>query len=495
MHTNACVALLLLGAGAAGALGLQPAHRPAAGTDAATAHFAAPAPATTPSPHGAAHDFLAAELLPLDDEITYLRALLAEIERQGQNRVAQLGRWIGWWTKIKALATETATKLSKNFEERVANAEKAGALIGQLLNSRPPEQRHVPHFGWHDTATIANLANTLRQELAKALDLAAKLKAEWHIAAVGWITGEGIQRAIDDMEKQIRDINQGMRDGTYEVHIAGPGWVRGAHFRQRMEDLDKQKQAIRDKVSAGDYEVHVPGLGPRTRKRLDAEIAAAEAELARRRETLAKGELTIHRPPTGWQNLTQLRATLEADALSYDVMKKTVADGVYTVWLVETGWAKRVDLEAKVKEHAEGLAKTQAALAAGDYQAQLPVGWTTAKQIEKALEDLGKQIGQPNLDAKAREYLAKQIELHRKSLAELQAISAYDLAIRGLEKAKASRLVTEPMKLARPDFERREVVRAEKDETLAEYPIEGALWLKPLELQLERLRVARSWIP
>jgi hypothetical protein len=176
-------------------------------------------------------------------------------------------------------------------------------------------------------------------------------------------------------------------------------------------------------------------------------------------------------------------------------MKKTVNDGLYTVWIAESGWATRVDLDTKLKSYEETLANTQAALAKGEYQAQLPVGWSTARAIEKALEDLGQQFNKPDLDAKAREYLAQQIEAHRRSLAELQAISAYDLAIQGLEKAKVARWITEVMKLARPDFERRQLVRAEHEQTLSEYPIEGDLWIQPLERKLARLRTARTLIP
>src|SRR5688572_13199142 len=119
-----------------------------------------PEPPPSPAPM---HDLLAAEFQPIDDEITYLRALIAEIERQGQNRVTQLGRWIGWWTKVQALATEIGTDLSKNFDERVENAQKAGAVLGGLINNVAPSQRHLPHLGWQDTVTLANLINTLRQ--------------------------------------------------------------------------------------------------------------------------------------------------------------------------------------------------------------------------------------------------------------------------------------------------------------------------------------------
>jgi len=446
-------------------------------------------------PPAVAHDFLAAEMQPLDDESEHLRAMLVEIERQGQQRVMQLGRWIGWWTKIKDFATETGSDMMKSFDERLAKAEKAQSLLGGLIDTSPPGQRYLPHVGWHNVVTIGQLINTIKDERAKWAELIAKGKATWHIAAVGWITGEGIQKTIDDLEKQIRDINQGIRDGTFVVHIAGAGWVAGKQFRDRIAAIEQQKQAIRDRISAGEYEVFIPGLGPRTRKRIDEEIAGVEAELEKRRAIAAKGEMMIHRVPTGWQSLTQVQATLDADAQSYEVMKKTVNDGIYSVWIVETGYARRIDLEGRVQRYEETLEKTKDAIAKGDYAAHLPVGGMSSNAIKKAMEDLGKQLNQPNLEPKAREAIVKAIELHQKSLTELQSISAYDLAIIAMEKAEVTGLITGVMKLARPDFERREVVRTEKEETLAEYPIDLAIWTKPLELQLARLRQAKAWIP
>jgi hypothetical protein len=446
-------------------------------------------------PRAAANDVLAAEMQPLDDEIDQLRGVIAEIERQGQKRVTQISRWIGWWTKIKDLATQIGDDMKKSLDERIAKAEKAQGLLSSLSNSSPPNQRNVPRYGWHDTVTMGQLIDTLKQERDKWAELIGNAKAQWHIATIGWITGEAIQANIDDLQKQIRDINQGIQDGTLQVHIVGMGWVTATPLRQRIADIERQKQAIRDTISAGDYQVIIPGLGPRTRKTLDAEIAAVEADLAKRREAVAKGEMTIHRPPIGWQTLTQLQATLDADAQSYDAMKKTVNDGIYSVWIVETGWARRIDLDGRLKSYEETLAQTQEALSKGDYTAQLPVGWTSANGIKKALEDLGKQLEQPNLEPKAREAIVKLIELNQKALTELQSISAYDLAIRALEKAEVSGLITGIMKLARPDFERREVIRTEKEETLGEYPIESAIWIKPLERRLARLRQAKEWIP
>ncbi|MBI4872771.1 MAG: hypothetical protein HY814_14535, partial [Candidatus Riflebacteria bacterium] len=378
-----------------------------------------------------AHDVVAAELQPLDGELGQLQALLAEIERRAQQRVAQLQKWVEWWTKVKEFADETATKLSNDFAERIANAAKAAGTLGGLSGSSPPGKRHLPHFGWHDTATLAKLASDLQKEHGKAVELAAALKAEWHIAAVGWATGQVIQRHIDETEKQIRDLNQGLRDGSFELHVAGYGWTRGSRARNRIAELEKQRQGIRDRVFSGDYEVAIPGLGLRTRKKLEAEIAGVEAELEKRRAEAARGDLKIHRPAFDWMTQKQLREDLDAGAKSFEAMKKAVADGVYNAWLVETGWAKRVDLERRVQELDASLAKARDALAKGNYRAQLPVGWATANELNKALEDLGKQLGNPKLDAKAREHLSKQLEEHRKSLAELQAVSAFDLLILG----------------------------------------------------------------
>jgi hypothetical protein len=176
-------------------------------------------------------------------------------------------------------------------------------------------------------------------------------------------------------------------------------------------------------------------------------------------------------------------------------MKKTVNDGVYTVWLVETDWAKRVDLEARVKQLDQDIASMRDAVQKGEYRPQTAVGWSTLNDIRKYIEDLSKQLNQPQLDAKTREYLNKELDKAQKALVEVQAISAYDLAILALEKAKYSRLITEIMKLARPDFEKRELERAEREEALGEFPIEGQLWIKQIERRLARLKLARNWIP
>jgi hypothetical protein len=440
-------------------------------------------------------DVVQAEMEPLDLEIENQNLILGEIERQAQGRVQYLSAWIQWWTKIKEMATETGDKLKKNYDQRIANTEKAAAILAQLYAENVDQQRHIPHVGWQNAATMAQLINTIRQELQGWAKLIADGKANWHIAAVGWITGEGIQAVIDGLQKQVQDINQGVRDGTWSTHVGGIGWVTGAEARAKIAAALERKAHILKLISDGDYEVVIPGLGPRTRKRLDAEIADAERELERRRTAIAKGEVTIHHPLPGWMNLNQLRASLQSGQQAYDVMKTTVSDGVYTVWVVEFGWAKRIDLENKVKELEATIATVQAALARGEYRAETPIGWVTQKEAEAAIESISKQLANPALDQAGRDYLNKQLQKAQKALAEIQTVSAYDLAILALEKAKFEGFVTGVMKLARPDFEKRELERAELEKIIAEYPIETALSVKQAQAWLDRLRKAREWIP
>jgi hypothetical protein len=442
-----------------------------------------------------AHDIVQSEMAPLDLEIENQRLILLEIERQAQNRVQYLSEWIQWWTKIKEMATETGDKLKKNYDQRIANTEKAAAILGQLYAENVDQMRHIPHVGWQNAATMAQLINTIRQELQGWTKLIADGKANWHIAAAGWVTGEGIQAVIDGLQKQIQDINQGVRDGTWSTHIGGIGWVKGADAQARIKAADERKAYILKLVADGDYEVTIPGLGPRTRKRLDAEIADAQRELERRRAAIASGEVTINHPLTEWMNLNQLRASLDARQQAYDVMKATVNDGVYTVWVVELDWAKRIDLENRVKALEATIATVQAALAGGEYRAETPIGWVTRKEAEAAIESLSKQLANPTLDQAGRTYLAKQLQNAQKALAEIQAVSAYDLAILALEKAKFDGLITGVMKLARPDFEKRELERAQIEKIIAEYPIETAVSVKQSEAWLARLRKAREWIP
>ena len=202
----------------------------------------------------ASHDIVAAEMMPIDDEVAQHTEAIAEIKRQGQSRVTQISRWIEWWTKIEALATATSDRMKKNFDERIANAEKAQGLLAQLYVEKPEDSRHLPHFGWRNAASMAKLINSLREEAANWTKLIADGKANWHIAAVGWITGEGIQKVIDDKQNRIRDINQKLGDGTLDVHIAGYGWINEKRLRSAIEGLEKRKEEIRQKISAGDYD-------------------------------------------------------------------------------------------------------------------------------------------------------------------------------------------------------------------------------------------------
>ncbi|MCC6917707.1 MAG: hypothetical protein IT548_00800 [Alphaproteobacteria bacterium] len=441
-------------------------------------------------------DIVAAEMQPLDLEIANANLVLAEIDRQAQARVQYLSAWITWWTSVKEMATETGTKMMKTLDERIEQIQKAAGLLSQLSVESPDQQRSLPGFGWNNTATLAQLAYTAQQEKEKWAKLIAEGKASWHIAAAGWVTGEMIQGQIDSLQQQIADINQGVRDGTWTTFIGGLGWVKGADYRGKIAAAEERKAAIRKLVTDGDYEVVIPGLGPRTRKRLEAEIAAAEEEVARRRAAAAAGDVQINHPLIGtYMTLNQLRDSLAEGEKAYTVMKATVNDGLYQFWVVELGWGRRIDLEGKVSALEATIANIQAAAEGGEYRADTPLGWVTRKEAEATLESISKQLANPALDQKGREYLAKMMEKAQKALGEIQAISAFDLLINAMEKNKWSAVITGLLKLARTDFEKRDLERSQKEKLIAEYPAEMAVSIKQAEAWLERLRAAREWIP
>ncbi len=443
-----------------------------------------------------AHDISRAETEPLDSEIAFNQELLSEIDRLALARVQYISGWIEFWGKVKERAAETATEINEDFDERLSKAEKAQGLLAQLYVEDPEQYRHVPHYGGQNIRTMAHLIATIRSERAAWEELLSKDKAEYFIGGAGWVTGQVIQGAIDQKEDEIQAINQAVADGTWEVYLGGIGWLTGGQLRRANTALEERKAAILKQIAGGDYSVMIPGIGPRTRKEIDGQIAAAEAEFARRRQIVAEGAMAMNHPAIGWMNLNELRASLVDGQKAYDAMKATVGDGVYTTHIVEFGWAKRVDLEGKVKSLEGTLANLQEALGKEELKEETPIGWVSTKEARAAIEQAEKAANDPYASAENREAAKKWLEKCQKALGEIQAASAYDILIYGLEIAEVNGLITGFMKFAKVDFWQRERVRADKEDLIADYPAQGALWIKQAERQIERLKKAKAdWIP
>jgi hypothetical protein len=52
-----------------------------------------------------------------------------------------------------------------------------------------------------------------------------------------------------------------------------------------------------------------------------------------------------------------------------------------------------------------------------------------------------------------------------------------------------------PGDVVMPSGERRDLERIDRDEVIADFHIEGNLWIKQQERRIDRLRKAREWIP
>lgn len=462
----------------------------------ATAALAAIVLLPMPAGPALAHDIIRAETEPLDAEIAFNQEILREIDRQAQARVQYISGWIEFWGKVKERATETATDIKEDFDERLTKAEKAQGLLASLYVENSEQYRNVPHYGAQNARTMANLIATIRNEKAAWEELLSKEKAEYFIGGVGWVTGQIIQGVIDQKNAEIQAINRGVADGTWEVHFGGIGWVTGRQLRGAIAALEERKAAVLKQIADGDYSVMIPGIGPRTRKEIDGQIAAAEAEVVRRREIVAAGTMALNHPAIGWMNLNELRASLEEGQKAYDAMKVAVGDGVYTTYVIEYGWAKRIDLEGKVESLEATLANLQEALGKEELKEETPIGWVSAKEARAAIEQAEKAANDPYASAENRENARKYLEKAQKALGEIKDASAYDILIYAMEKAEVSGIVTGFMKFAKVDFWQRERVRADKEAIVADYPAQGALWIRQAERQVERLKKAKAdWIP
>jgi hypothetical protein len=442
-------------------------------------------------------DALATHFGWIDDGIAQHKAILTEIARRAEERAVQLEKWVEYWIGIRNLTREMFTSLEQDFDARIKGAEKALGTL-QSVVTKPEEERHLPQYGWQSTVTMAKAIKDLKDEWAKAKALYQKGKKEWHIAGLGWQSGEAIEAKIKALQEEIKATRQGVTDGTYEIHYAGVGWVNGRHARGRIEQAEKEKQSLRELVAKGEYEVVIPGLGPRTRNRLDAEIRQQEEAIAGLRTTAAKGELSIHRAAIGWNNRHQLQAALDEGAKSYAAMEKLVGDGLFNVWIDShgAGWMTLKDLRDRIAGMDKALAEANKATASGTYNANVYGGWATKNAIEEGIKNAGKELANANLTPEQRKGIAARVEKLRKALTDWQHLSAFDVAIKGLERTRTAAWLALPLKLAKPDFDYRKLVRAERTTHLsADFERDLTMALQPYELRLARLREARKLIP
>ena len=431
----------------------------------------------------------------LDDQIAREQETLLEIERQAKVRVDELSAWMGFWQSIKDLARSQFDTLKSDFDQRIKILEAAsGGLTGTTSRT---DQRNVPGVGWVSTESLANNLLLMRSEAEKVRQLFADGKETWHYAALGWLTGEAIQGHIDGIDAEIQAILKGVQDGTFQVHINSTGWIVGKGPRDRIAAHEAEQQRLRDLAARGEFVVDIPGLGPHTRNTLDARIAAIETTIADLRTRYGRGEVAIHRPAIGWQTRDQLEQALADGERSFEAMKLLVGQGLYTIWInaYGAGWLKGEDIDARVKSIEEGIETAAQQVRDSTYTASTLLGWQTRLGLVQAIDTTGKSLQNPDLRPEQREALAQQLDNLRKSLAEWQKISALDLVIKGLEKSRVGAWAALPLKLAKPDFDRRELIRAEQTAHLADFPEELSLALAPHERELARLRAARAWIP
>ena len=302
------------------------------------------------------------------------------------------------------------------------------------------------------------------------------------------MTGDGFAIALDGAKvaaaqaQNQRQVTLGIRpsDLTYAPEAAAE------------TALAKTKKAMDDGVFRID---HLPGVGRVTEKEVEARLTAVETEIEKIKAARDVGEYKIHRPSVGWATRKSLEKALDDGEASFQTMKKTVSDGLFTVHIagVGGGWWDRSRLEEKVKAMDKAIADTNAAIRKGDYSAQVYGGWNSLNHLKILVEANEKRLKDPNLKVAQRNQIAEQLEALHKAMKEWRDLSAMDLTIKGFEKTKFLAWVGTILKLAKPDFEHRALIRDERIAHLTSFKPEAELRLMPLEHERDRLLMALDW--
>ena len=444
------------------------------------------------TPAGAASSFTVL-LRQIDARIALSEAMVDEGERRALERINELRQWIAWWESVKALAQAKQTDLKKNIDQRQKNA----ALLLKTLRGMttdPKQSRHVPNFGWHSVESATALAASLAQETRKLNQAITTGKDNWHIVVAGWITGGGIQGKIDGLTAQIAKIDKGVNDGSFNFH--GPfGWQTIGHHRKQAEGARDELAQVKAQIAKGDFPLTIPGIGQVTRNQLEEKLAGVEAAIAKLKGIATAGDYQIHRDPVGFVTRNKLADMIEQGEASYQAMKAAVGDGLFTVHIagIGGGWWTRQKLEAKVAAFDKTIADITTAIRSGDYKAQVFGGWQTLNALKNHLANLEKRLQNPNLSQVQRNQIAEEIEAVHKAVKEWRDMSAVDLVIKGLEKTKFLAWAGMVLKLAKPDFDHRTLIRDEQVRHMTSFDGELALRLRPLEAQRDSYLDGMKW--
>lgn len=436
---------------------------------------------------------LAILLEQLDARIALSEAMEKEGVRQAEERIGELEQWIGWWESVRALVEAKQTDLTETLEKRAENAELMLNLVRGLV-SDPKQERQIPNYGAVTLETAVALQTSILLEVRQLREAIAEGKDNWHIVAIGWITGGQVQGRIDVLDQEIETIRAGIASGEYLFHSAF-GWQKIGIHRTAAEDQRAERKRILCEIEDGTFPLEIPGLGRLTRRDLEARLADVEAQIDALKTQGAEGTFGIFRPAVDWVNRNDLVKRLEETDSSYATAEALLTQGLFTVHVagVVGGHVTQKNLQDRIDAMDKTIEEVTVAIRAGDYGANVMGGYHSLNQLANILQDRERRIGDPNLTQLQRNQLAEQIEAVHKAMKEWRDISAFDLTIKALDKTQYLAWVGWVMKLARPDFDARTIRRAEMAYHLGSFDGELALRLRPLETQRDALLAARAW--
>ena len=145
--------------------------------------------------------------------------------------------------------------------------------------AKPDEERHLPHYGWQSTVTMARRSRTSRTSGTRPSAVPEGQEGVAH-RRPRLASGEAIEAKIKSLQDEIKTTREASATGpTRSTTPASAG--SGARTSGRIEQPEHGEEALSaDRPTKGEYVVMIPGLGPRTRNQIDAEIRQQEEAIA-----------------------------------------------------------------------------------------------------------------------------------------------------------------------------------------------------------------------
>ncbi len=425
---------------------------------------------------------------PLEDEAARVKTYVAEVDRVGAERIAELEEWVAFFQRQKEQLGVQTKLLNDWYEANRKRLEQAAQTL-QGMQQAPDGTGWVPQFGWIKAQDLQQQAANLKAEYDKLQGMVNDGTFSFHVHFIGWVSGRDLDGRIKGLREEIAGLQRALGEGSYGVNLAGVGVRSKRDLKARLDELQAEKERIGKSIADGTYAVHVHHLGWVTRNGINERLKQLDQEMADLSKRLAERTFPSFRPLLGRfdaNGLAQLIAGQEKEVAEW---KRNVSDDVFSAHFPQTGWLNGKQLKENLQNANKKVEEINQAVGKGEYPVGIPgSGVVNRLQITERIKQINDELTRlTGVDgaAEARKNLTEELTRLQKGLADLAKASALDVALWVVDKSRWTSWLAPYLKLAEPWLEAKKL-------TLDQYARHQGDFAKDVELALKPLRDERA---